>query len=787
MSERFTRLYELQNNLYSEGSPVIVSAGALLKDTQTSNIIVQLKFHSVSSITIKALKVEIAAFDVVGTEVDGVSEYQYLDLNIKNGQDFGSNKAIVLPNSVTRSFSIKSITVVLSDGRVQIVSLPILPLPHPASIQSALKNTELIKQYRLRTNKNAAYVPQESGGLWQCYCGEWNSYSVCSKCGGQNAAAFAALDVSSLTNEMNARLAEEKQRKAEADQLAEMEKQKKAKELAIEEAHRKASAKKMKKVLAVVIPLLVLTIAFTTWVYPDMIKPSMMYKAAAELLSTGQYDAATAAFVELGDYKDAQEMALEAQYQKAQSLLTEEQYTEAALIFMEISSYRDSNEKANEIYTILCSTQYAQAEALLLSGDNYGAAVTFGQLGNYEDAQARSRVLWSEIVSDCTLSVGYEHSVAIKENGEIIAIGSNEFGQCDVENWKDIISVSAGWDHTVGLRSDGTVVATGERNDSVQEWENIVAVAAGGYHTVGLKSDGTVIAVGGNSEGQCDVESWTNIIAISAGQRHTVGVCADGTVVATGYNDNGQCNVSDWQDIVYVSANMYRTVGVRSDGTVVAVGDNDHGQGNVEDWVDIVSVASTRDVTFGLKSDGTVVSCGYNYKGICEIEDWRDIVAVATSGESVVGLTSGGYLLEQGVFRHAGFSGIRVTDDMRNRVDTLSAAITGIDFGAEGYVEYSLVAENDEGTNILKIYKNGAISLKRVKVRGGGLGPSTRLFLNEEDDVAEWDAATRTFTVDITDEITCTIKILEDSALLEIVSGDCDWGIDGYYDLASAE
>ena len=39
MSERFIRLYELQNNLYSAGSPDIVSAGALLKDIQTNNMI----------------------------------------------------------------------------------------------------------------------------------------------------------------------------------------------------------------------------------------------------------------------------------------------------------------------------------------------------------------------------------------------------------------------------------------------------------------------------------------------------------------------------------------------------------------------------------------------------------------------------------------------------------------------------------------------------------------------------------------------------------------------------
>jgi len=57
--------------------------------------------------------------------------------------------------------------------------------------------------------------------------------------------------------------------------------------------------------------------------------------------------------------------------------------------------------------------------------------------------------------------------------------------------------VAAGWYHTVGLKSDGTVVAVGDETFgrcNVDGWTDIVQVAAGGYHTVGVKSDGTVVA-----------------------------------------------------------------------------------------------------------------------------------------------------------------------------------------------------------------------------------------------------------------------------------------------------
>lgn len=94
MAERFEKLFSLPSNLYSEISPVIVVAGSLLKDTETERMIVQLKYHSVSDKMIKAIKIDISAFDVAGKEVEGVADYQYLDLNVHNGQEFGSNKAM---------------------------------------------------------------------------------------------------------------------------------------------------------------------------------------------------------------------------------------------------------------------------------------------------------------------------------------------------------------------------------------------------------------------------------------------------------------------------------------------------------------------------------------------------------------------------------------------------------------------------------------------------------------------------------------------------------------------
>ena len=128
-------------------------------------------------------------------------------------------------------------------------------------------------------------------------------------------------------------------------------------------------------------------------------------------------------------------------------------------------------------------------------------------------------------------------------------------------------SLAAGSSHTVGLKSDGTVVAVGS-NDcgkcNMSDWATIVAVSAGDAHTVGLKADGTVVAVGSNNYGRCNVSDWTNIAAVSAGSSHTVGLKNDGTVVTVGSNTYGQCNVSGWMDIVAVSAGTGYTSRVES-------------------------------------------------------------------------------------------------------------------------------------------------------------------------------------------------------------------------------
>jgi len=254
-------------------------------------------------------------------------------------------------------------------------------------------------------------------------------------------------------------------------------------------------------------------------------------------------------------------------------------------------------------------------------------------------------------IADPVVSAGDFHTVGLKLDGTVVAVGLNSSGQCNVNNWNGVVQVSGGGYHTVGLKSDGTVVAVGYNyygQCNVNSWTDIAQVAAGGVHTVALKSNGTVVAVGSNGNGQGSVSTWANMTQVSASTNHTVGLKSDGTAVAVGDNFLGQCNVDSWGNITQVSAGYGHTVGLKADGTVVAVGDNEFGQCNVSGWDNITQVSASYWYTVGLKSDGTVVAIGDNTYGQCDVGSWTSIVQISARWFHTVGLKSDGTVVAVG-------------------------------------------------------------------------------------------------------------------------------------------
>ena len=213
MSERYARLFSLPENLYQPGSPVMILAGALLKDNQTGGILALMKFKNVGTKPIRGLKVRFFPQDLTGIDLDQPLEHQYLDLNAARDGEFGQKEPVAFPNAVTRAFRVEVYQVVFADGTLwNQEQSQWSPMPPLQALETALGDKELCKEYQILYGANCRVMPQEDKGLWRCTCGAWNmeSEANCHACG-KNLDQLKALDLEQLKTSRDARLAREQQ------------------------------------------------------------------------------------------------------------------------------------------------------------------------------------------------------------------------------------------------------------------------------------------------------------------------------------------------------------------------------------------------------------------------------------------------------------------------------------------------------------------------------------------------------------------------------------------------
>jgi alpha-tubulin suppressor-like RCC1 family protein len=142
----------------------------------------------------------------------------------------------------------------------------------------------------------------------------------------------------------------------------------------------------------------------------------------------------------------------------------------------------------------------------------------------------------------------------------------------------NLIAVAAGNAFSVALRDNGTVVAWGDntygQTNVPANLNDVIAIAAGATHALALRADGTVAAWGDNTYGQTIVPpGLTGVTAITCAESLNLALKSDRTVVAWGYNSFGQLNVPTWlTNVVSIAASYYNAAAVRMDGSVVMWG-----------------------------------------------------------------------------------------------------------------------------------------------------------------------------------------------------------------------
>lgn len=392
MSERYAKLFSLSENLYAETSPVIIVAGALLKDNQTEKVLAQLKIQNIAPKKIKALTVCIQPLDTVGNPLGDTVTYQYLDLSAGRDSEFGQKTPIALPNVAIRSFSVSVTEVIFADNTTWIEEIhPWESLKKP-QLLSSLRDSELEKQFRLDYGFNNTNLLLEQKDLWHCICGAVNRQGEtnCHKCR-KSHADLKAIDMDSLRARKAERVAKEQEHSRAM------------------QAQRAVEATRKRKIaiisLTVAVILIIAIVAVTT--ISSNAKKSDAYDHAMMLLSDECYEEAIQILEELGDYKDSSQqievaktmLVNEENYNKALQALENGQDELAYQLFQKLGTYKDVADYLNNFSTYSVLTYVKRSGYGGVSEEKY----EYDSNGNLISCKHYSD-------SECTSTVSYQYN-----------------------------------------------------------------------------------------------------------------------------------------------------------------------------------------------------------------------------------------------------------------------------------------------------------------------------------------------------------------------------------------
>ncbi len=277
------------------------------------------------------------------------------------------------------------------------------------------------------------------------------------------------------------------------------------------------------------------------------------------------------------------------------------------------------------------------------------------------------------------ISAGYNHSLAVKNDGTLWAWGSNGGGRLGDNttvskniptqigtdaNWVD---VEASFSSSYAIKTDGTLWAWGINADGqlglgtttfsyrvptqVGTDTNWQSISSHDDYCIAIKTDGSLWAWGRNNYGQLGDNTTTNKNApvqigtdtdwqsLSNGQSHSLAIKSNGTLWAWGNNANGalgdgtfvnksvpvQIGTSNnWQKI---DAGFGHSLGVKTDGTLWAWGANSNGEYGansstsssspiqVGGETNWIDVSASQFFSYAVKSNLSVWSTGINTDG----------------------------------------------------------------------------------------------------------------------------------------------------------------------------
>ena len=239
--------------VYAQGSPLLLEAYALHRDTTSGDCIAQLKWKNIDRRGVRAVMVDLITYDAFNNQINTI-QYQYNGLNAAQGAEFGGKTPIIIHDDRIVRFEVALKAVSFADNSVWNAEKDGIFEPLPKAKNQSLPD-ELCDQLARDLAKQgyaqaALYDVQTAHDLWQCGCGSWQKEGdPCLKCHIARQNLAEASDAALLQTHLDEyRVEQEKQRieaekRAEAERIA-REKRKKRKRLRAKSARLKPRVKK---------------------------------------------------------------------------------------------------------------------------------------------------------------------------------------------------------------------------------------------------------------------------------------------------------------------------------------------------------------------------------------------------------------------------------------------------------------------------------------------------------------------------------------------------------------
>lgn len=359
--------FMLEKNLYNEDSPLLILGGGISK-TGDGNQYARIQFMNIGKNGISEVKVRLKLYENDLTMHISDVEYTYTSLNCARGKTFGDDDLISIKDSDVDSFKIEVISIEYVDNSI---SKDVISnweaMEFYNKLESTYSSEKAIEQYKKEFGNNAKFVYKKQGELWQCACGCVNYVDepICYNC---------SVTKRGLEEVGEASLIEKAEENDRKQKMAETSKQKDAKK------------KKVKKIvlIASAVALVIVAIVAGLIINSKVIAPKNKYEDAKQYLAYNKFEEAYNLFVELGDYKDAQEQQVICKYNEITYYLDNGMLEEAGTL---LNTFKTDERFAQ--YVDECSTKYTyvKGKASYEDGDYKAAITTLNAIKDYEDAE----------------------------------------------------------------------------------------------------------------------------------------------------------------------------------------------------------------------------------------------------------------------------------------------------------------------------------------------------------------------------------------------------------------